>query len=310
MKLHEEFKLYENMWVQDDLYEGRIKGLPKKSERLLPEEVFNQITASVEAAVDFIKDDWAPLVATRGKYDLSSTYAQALAKNSSGFPDAITRDTNINYKAFLDIVYQKYGLNVKHMLKTGNFVLPAATNFPFGTDDFNDSQDSQYYKLFFNDDRTKAAIYVGSKADCDEFALKILDSEYAKEHLGVSGVALTSSEYKKYRITEAISSQQDTSDMYIIAANGEAGGSLYYIGRDFKAAKKEFRSIARDWRRFGLGGGDTPVCLYKYTGPVDIFDNICTRYEAGENFDYSINIEELGFDLNYCEVLAEEWGEI
>ena len=130
MNLFEELKAYEELWEQD-LTEVRKKGapnknkgLPKKSERPSPENYFGQITASADAAVSFIKDQWAPGVATRRDYDLSSTYAQAVARETNGYADAITKDTKINYKAFLDVVYQKYGLNVKHMIKTSNFVMP------------------------------------------------------------------------------------------------------------------------------------------------------------------------------------------
>ena len=104
------------------------------------------------------------------------------------------------------------------------------------------------------------------------------------------------------RLTETVS------QMFIVAADGEAGGSLYYIGRDPKAARKEYRSVAKDWRNYGLGGGDTPVCLYEYFGPVDKFDAVLAKWEAGEDLDYDINIEELGISLNDCKILASEWG--
>lgn len=98
--------------------------------------------------------------------------------------------------------------------------------------------------------------------------------------------------------------------MYIVAADGEAGGNLYYIGNSRADARKEYEKVAKDWREFGLGGGDTPVCLYKYQGPATVFDDIRGRWENGEKFSYMINIEELGLSLNDCTVLASEWGDI
>lgn len=104
-------------------------------------------------------------------------------------------------------------------------------------------------------------------------------------------------------VAEAVKS----TEMYIVAADGEAGGSLYYIGNSRAAALKEYRSVAKDWRAFGLGGGDTPVCLYKYFGPTDVFDDLRVRWENEEELDYEINIEEFDISLDNCEVLASEW---
>ena len=133
-----------------------------------------------------------------------------------------------------------------------------------------------------------------------------LDTAEAEELMG-KGYALWKSLY--WRGTNESLKEAVTTEMYIIAADGEAGGSLYYIGTDYKTAQKEFRSTARDWRRYGLGGGDTPVYLYQYFGPARLFNKICSKYNAGEQLDYSINIEELGFDLSDCKILDEEWGD-
>jgi hypothetical protein len=56
--------------------------------------------------------------------------------------------------------------------------------------------------------------------------------------------------------------------MYIVAADGEAGGEVYYIGRSKTAAQKEHNAVAADWLKLGLGGGDTDVYLYEYFGPI------------------------------------------
>lgn len=96
--------------------------------------------------------------------------------------------------------------------------------------------------------------------------------------------------------------------MYIIAANGEAGGDIYYMGTSKIDAQKEFQAVAKEWRELGLGGGDTPVCLYEYSGPEYIFDFVRADWEAGDDTTYDINIEELGISLSDCKVLASEYG--
>lgn len=96
--------------------------------------------------------------------------------------------------------------------------------------------------------------------------------------------------------------------MYIIAADGEAGGDIYYMGTSKIDAQKEYQTVAKEWRELGLGGGDTPVCLYEYTGPEYIFDFIHADWEAGADTTYDVNIEELGISLNDCRVLASESG--
>lgn len=96
--------------------------------------------------------------------------------------------------------------------------------------------------------------------------------------------------------------------MYIIAANGEAGGDIYYMGTSKVDAQKEYQTVAKEWRELGLGGGDTPVCLYEYSGPAYIFDFIRADWEAGADTTYNVNIEELGISLNDCKVLASEFG--
>lgn len=96
--------------------------------------------------------------------------------------------------------------------------------------------------------------------------------------------------------------------MYIIAANGEAGGDIYYMGTSKMDAQKEYQTVAKEWRELGLGGGDTPVCLYEYSGPEYIFDFIRADWEAGDDTTYNVNIEELGISLSDCKILASEWG--
>lgn len=115
--------------------------------------------------------------------------------------------------------------------------------------------------------------------------------------------------YENMWDTKPMAEAVQSADMYIVAADGDAGGSLYYIGNSKVDARKEYKSVAKDWRAFGLGGGDTPVCLYKYFGPTEVFDDIRARWESGEKFDYTINIEEFGISLDNCDVLASEWGD-
>ncbi len=137
-------------------------------------------------------------------------------------------------------------------------------------------------------------------------AFSVPVSEVAEDTLSDSGLDHLIESLKD---TNESLKEAATTERYIIAADGEAGGSLYYIGTDYKTALKEFKSTARDWRRYGLGGGDTPVYLYQYFGPARLFNKICSKYNAGEQLDYSINIEELGFDLSDCKILDEEWGD-
>jgi hypothetical protein len=98
--------------------------------------------------------------------------------------------------------------------------------------------------------------------------------------------------------------KEAASSMYIVAADGEAGGNIYYIGRSKAAAQKEFNAIAVDWLEFGLGGGDTAICLYEYFGPTQVFKDTLATWKAGSDTSYSVNIEELGFALEDCKVLA------
>lgn len=106
-------------------------------------------------------------------------------------------------------------------------------------------------------------------------------------------------ELSKRPLKEAVSS------MYIVAADGGAGGNIYYIGRSKATAQKEYNKVATDWVEFGLGGGDTALCLYEYFGPIKIFTDILAAWKAGNDTSYSVNIEELGFALEDCKVLAE-----
>lgn len=96
---------------------------------------------------------------------------------------------------------------------------------------------------------------------------------------------------------------------YIIAPNGNAGGNIYHMGYDLKTAQKEFRKIARDFVKYGMGGGDTAIELYEYTGDLNFFEEIYNKWKANvDNTYFDINIEELGFDFADCETLKSVDG--
>ncbi len=98
--------------------------------------------------------------------------------------------------------------------------------------------------------------------------------------------------------------KEAVSSMYIVAAGGPGGGEVYYIGRIRARAQFKYNAVTEDWLEFGLGGGDTNIYFYKYFGPAEVFEDTLATWEAGGNTSYGETIEELGFDLKDCEVLA------
>jgi hypothetical protein len=107
-------------------------------------------------------------------------------------------------------------------------------------------------------------------------------------------------ECKKYGITEAVSDQTEANkSMYIIAPNGGAGGNIYYMGRDILAAQKQYKKDARDFVKYGMGGGDTAIELYEYKGDPTFFDAIYDEWKAN-NTNFTRDLTELGFDFADC----------
>jgi hypothetical protein len=94
-----------------------------------------------------------------------------------------------------------------------------------------------------------------------------------------------------------------TSPMYIIAPNGNAGGNIYYMGRDLANAMAQYKKDARDFVKYGMGGGDTTLELYEYKGDPKLFETVYADWAADGDTNFDVNIEELGFDLSDCILL-------
>jgi hypothetical protein len=76
------------------------------------------------------------------------------------------------------------------------------------------------------------------------------------------------------------------------------------MGNDLAKANKEFKSLARDFDRYGLGGGDSTLLLYEYTGRPMFFRDIYTKWKQdGDSVSYNKDLTELGFDLNTLQEL-------
>ena len=109
-------------------------------------------------------------------------------------------------------------------------------------------------------------------------------------------------ELSKMTTSQARPMRTTNKSMYIIAPNGGSGGNIYYMGRDLKAAQKQYKKDARDFINYGMGGGDTAIELYEYKGDPAFFAMIFEEWKANQT-DFSRNIEELGFNFADCEVL-------
>lgn len=85
---------------------------------------------------------------------------------------------------------------------------------------------------------------------------------------------------------------------YYLIVSESAGDSNYvqFMGNDMNKAGKEFRSLVRDFDRYGLGGGDSTITFYEYTGRPMIFRDVYTQWQAKKNLEYSGELTELGFD--------------
>ena len=95
-------------------------------------------------------------------------------------------------------------------------------------------------------------------------------------------------------------------EMYIVLNEGGTDGAIHYMGKDLKSATKVYKSTARDYVKYGMGGGDSYVCLYEYTGPVAVFNNIYDIWKknpSDPDISYYTDIEDLGFDPEYCEIV-------
>jgi hypothetical protein len=96
--------------------------------------------------------------------------------------------------------------------------------------------------------------------------------------------------------------------MYIIAPNGGAGGNIYYMGRNLAVAQKQYKKDARDFVKYGVGGGDTAIELYEYKGDPKLFETVYAVWTADGDTDFNTDIEELGFSLADCITLESVEG--
>jgi hypothetical protein len=88
-------------------------------------------------------------------------------------------------------------------------------------------------------------------------------------------------------------------DYYIVVSDCAGDSSyVYHMGNDMDKAGKEFRSLVRDFNRYGMGGGDTTIFFYEFTGRPMIFRDVYTKWLPKKCLDYDRDLTELGFDLD------------
>ncbi len=140
------------------LCEAKLDGTPtKKESKPKVEDYFTEITASKAAVVDFIKNKLAPKIKIKkGKYaDISTSYTQVVAKETSGNHNEIGTNPEYNYKAFTTKTAQFgiYAKDILHFAKTGEFVqtvpLTESCKFDFTKEDLDAALD----KLTEEDDQ-------------------------------------------------------------------------------------------------------------------------------------------------------------
>jgi hypothetical protein len=87
---------------------------------------------------------------------------------------------------------------------------------------------------------------------------------------------------------------------YYIVVSECAGDSSYvqFMGNDMNKAGKEFRSLVRDFDRYGMGGGDTTIIFYEFTGRPMVFRDVYTKWLSKKSLEYNRDLTELGFDLD------------
>ena len=113
--------------VDRKLCETKLDGTPTKKESKTPvKDYFAEITESRAAAINFIKKKLATRVKIKkGKYaDISTSYTQVVAKETSGNHHEIGTNPEYNYKAFTTKTSQFgiYPKDILHFIKTGQLV--------------------------------------------------------------------------------------------------------------------------------------------------------------------------------------------
>lgn len=78
-------------------------------------EYFEKITQSREAVESFIKEQLAPAVKTRHKFDVSSSYHHVVAKETSNSNIEVGRNTQANYAAFKKKLNSSFNITRKDL---------------------------------------------------------------------------------------------------------------------------------------------------------------------------------------------------
>jgi hypothetical protein len=125
--------LYEELCDTFDAFEsdfneaiGREQKLQERT--LYPEQsdvvsYFEKITASKEAAENFIKELLAPAVKARNKYDVSSSYHYLIAKETMASHIIVGKDPAVNYNTFIKKLatdFKLYKKDVHELIRETN----------------------------------------------------------------------------------------------------------------------------------------------------------------------------------------------
>jgi hypothetical protein len=84
--------------------------IPVYDESTKLEEYFLEITQSIETIEKFIKEQLAPAVKARQKFDVSSSYHYIMAKEARTSNIEAGRNTKVNYAAFKRTLLGNFGL--------------------------------------------------------------------------------------------------------------------------------------------------------------------------------------------------------
>ncbi len=98
-------------------------------------------------------------------------------------------------------------------------------------------------------------------------------------------------------------------DYYLVVTEC-AGDDSYvrFMTNDRAKAIKEYRSLVRDYNRYGLGGGDSTIMLLEYHGRPKFFRDIYQQWLPRKEITYNRALTTLGFDMNDLEELAIEYA--
>jgi hypothetical protein len=118
-----------NLLTEDSIELNETSHLTKLA-KPTPEEYFKNITQSKEEVIKFLKEKLGPQtkIKPNGYFDISSSYARILARETSGNHVEIGKNLNYNYKAFTR-ESSKFGLfasNILNYIKTGELYLSVA----------------------------------------------------------------------------------------------------------------------------------------------------------------------------------------